>query len=65
MHRYRAAAFRKISDSNLRLTPPGSSMIKVNGIVRKSVHEFLFKSVKKNDIGGFMVEPFLDALPVS
>ena len=54
--------------------PPWSSKVKADGSIRKSVYEFLFESVKKNDVGrthrlrdicGFMMEPFLDALPVA
>ena len=51
-NRYRAAAVHKIGDSNPRHTPPGSSKVKADGTVRKSVYEFLFESVKKNDVGG-------------
>ena len=50
MHRYRAAAVRKIGDLNPRHTPPGSSKVKVDGTIRKSVYDFLFESVKKNDV---------------
>ena len=51
MHRYRAAAARKIGDSNPRHTPPVSSMVDVDGTIRKSVYEFLIESAKKNDVG--------------
>ena len=51
MRRYRAAVVHKVGDSNPRHTPPGSSMAKVDGTIRKSVYEFLFESVKKNDVG--------------
>ena len=40
-----------IGDSNPRHTPPGSSTVKVDGTIRKSVSEFLVESVKKNDVG--------------
>ena len=56
MHRYRAAAVRKIGDSNPRHTPPGSSMVKDDGTIRKRVYEFLFESVKKNDVGRTVYE---------
>ena len=72
-HRYRAAAVHKIGDSNPRHTPSGSSKVKVDGTIRKSVYEFLFESCQNEwrrthrlrDIGGFVVEPFLNALPVA
>ena len=55
-HRYRAATVRKVGDSNPRHTPPRSSMAKVNGAARKSVYEFLFECVKKNDVGRTVYE---------
>ena len=51
-HRYRAVAVHKIGDSNPRHTPPGSSKVKVDDTIKKSVYEFLIESVKKNDVEG-------------
>ena len=56
MHRYRATVADTVGDSNPRDTPPGSSKVKVDGAIRKSAYEFLFESVKKNNVGRTVYE---------
>ena len=40
----------------IRTPATGSSKVKVDGTIRKSVYEFLFESVKKNDVGRTVFE---------